>query len=129
MVSCRTVRRVDGRTAQALRLLCRLQCERCFHLHSVAQYAHFEAGHGDLRIFRTLASLEVKAPPMPGTFEQFSIERAFAQWSSRMGTSVIDRSKRSVDIAESEEDALNFNRSASSRRDLVYMGYGDIQRQ
>jgi hypothetical protein len=104
----------------------RLQCERRFYLHVTTMYAHFDAGHPDLSILRTLAGAHIETPSMPWALEQVSIQLAFAQRPAGMRTGVIDGKEYSIHIAQRQTDAFNVHGSTGSRRDLVDLSYGDI---
>ncbi len=111
---------------RVMRLRFLLQCKRHFHLHIGPFYTHFHTRDTDLGILRPLTRPNIEPPSVPGAFDQVAIKTAFAQWSARVRAGVVHGAKRSIDVAEREEDPVDFNGATGPGRDLIHLGDGDV---
>jgi hypothetical protein len=84
-------------------------------LHVTVLYAHGTAGDCEVRIAVPLARAHIELPSVPRAGDDLAGELAFADWSSRVRTGIVDGKERSVHVEQCNPNSVDLDRFSGSR--------------
>ena len=84
-------------------------------LYVTVMYAHRATGDREVRIAVPLTRAHIELPSVPRAGDDLAGELAFADWSSRVWTGIVDGKERSVHVEQRDPNSVDLDRFSGSR--------------
>ena len=88
-------------------------------LYMTVLYAHKATGDREVGIAVPLTRVHIELPSVPRAGDDLAGELAFADWSSRVWTGIVDGKERSVHVEQRDPNSVDLDRFSGSRGNVV----------